>query len=415
LPVMDLPIIAMFVFGIAFSTGTSLREGCCNEKTVGGVKYRKIGTRNTTEFGCLQDCSYQKVDSSDETHYCFAEGNSTVVCEDDGGQFNATIERDLYFTENNETHIQKNSYNHEKREATLIVPAHGNNKAITVIMNAESGKMIVSDGKSCELEDIPKGIDPEHMKHSPVTTKRQQLQGETVKYHRVHSVRKHATSKELESLSESFKKECEGKVVIVVHSHEDVHHNNHIPDDFKNNSLKRVKGRSAENLENYNCNDVYYGCQRKTPVREDGICWRWSYAGFGVTPSASDTTGSGDPLIVTYHYNIAHQFCVKCCKDDVTSDSSLVPCSCINDDETGQAFSTAFKITTDLVANNLRDCEKHCILESDYCNWNGNEKLNNCPYNNGVCTGPSDANENNPCPVEDCRAQDCACWTPPSG
>ena len=63
---------------------------CCKEKTVGGVKYRKTGDEDTSKFGCVENCAYEKVDSPGPK-FCFKNGNLKVKCAPDEGQYDRVV------------------------------------------------------------------------------------------------------------------------------------------------------------------------------------------------------------------------------------------------------------------------------------------------------------------------------------
>ena len=54
-------------------------ETCCDEKTVGGVKYLKLGEEDTTNFGCENSCVYTNPDILG-SKYCFKKGDLSVDC-----------------------------------------------------------------------------------------------------------------------------------------------------------------------------------------------------------------------------------------------------------------------------------------------------------------------------------------------
>merc|ERR1719481_1356544 len=77
------------------------------------------------------------------------------------------IEKDILFEEGGRKFKQHESYDSEKKETVISVPAHGDFKATKYIMEGRSsesklaGKMVVSSESDCSLEDIPAEIIPE--------------------------------------------------------------------------------------------------------------------------------------------------------------------------------------------------------------------------------------------------------------
>merc|ERR1712215_156714 len=70
---------SLVILFVIVKAGTSLADRCCEEKTVGGVNYKKVGNQDTTKFGCLSNCVYESV-LSPGTKYCFKEGDLPVNC-----------------------------------------------------------------------------------------------------------------------------------------------------------------------------------------------------------------------------------------------------------------------------------------------------------------------------------------------
>merc|ERR1719309_870715 len=125
------------------------------------------------------------------------------------------IEREVAFTENGENVIQKDSYNDEKGETTLRVPAHGNYKAVNIIMQKDTRKMIVSSKDECMIEDVPDMINPDQIIYSDGSEALKKGQHQEKIIHRVHSRTKIATINDQEVLTESMKKECAGKAIKI--------------------------------------------------------------------------------------------------------------------------------------------------------------------------------------------------------
>ena len=59
-------------------------SSCCNQKTVGGVKYSLVSREETNQFGCIEDCIYKIQGDNSNKLYCFSAGNLQVdQCEKD--------------------------------------------------------------------------------------------------------------------------------------------------------------------------------------------------------------------------------------------------------------------------------------------------------------------------------------------
>merc|ERR1711962_345262 len=69
----DSTMFFLFVFFLLHPSVTSVQE-CPDEKKVGNTCYTKVGMIDTTEYGCMENCTYKKTLGSDSGHYCFKHG-----------------------------------------------------------------------------------------------------------------------------------------------------------------------------------------------------------------------------------------------------------------------------------------------------------------------------------------------------
>jgi len=298
------------------------------------------------------------------------------------------VKTEVIFTENGETFVQENTYNAEKNEASIKVPAHGNFEATTFLIQGRSsnsavaGKMVVSSEKSCSLEPIPDFINPEDMS---VVIKRSidARQLKEVKYYQVRSDLRKATDEEIGTLTESMKSECAGKTVIVS-SVETIDEEEFLAKGIGNISqnFRRV-GRQGRQGRQGLCNNLVYACAHGRP----GGCMRLT------TPQNQE---GNQPLIV-HTYTGLESYCTRCCQDPGTP---FFPCSCITNHNM-QAFSTSFAIARAALnpLNFLTSLD--CIKKSRFCKWDNSQSLSNgeCSYTTqGSCV-------NDGCPL-DCATQE---------
>jgi len=318
-------------------------------------------------------------------------GPSSPACtcveekESQGGR--ETVENEVTFSENGETFVQTDSYNPKTGEAKLTVPAHGNYEKATYIMQGRSsgspiaGKMIVSSGNLCSLEDIPAFIDVEGMmvdgRHQMINV-RSEVE---VKQYQIWANSRRATEEEYNDLTDSMKKECKGKSILVS-STEIIDEDQFERQSMSNFSsiIQRAKGVKQQIK---GCNNVYYGCALSSPRS----CVRWTYPVLGTTAQPTD-----QPF---WHVlNGVTHYCTRCCKEENTS---YIPCSCITDE---RIFSTAFAIS-----RQKADWGYDCLKHSRYCMWKDDEKVD-CNYKtDGSCVWDQN------CPMNHCGNQDCTTTT----
>jgi len=291
------------------------------------------------------------------------------------------IEKDIIFEEGGRKFKQHESYDSEKKEALITVPAHGDFKATKYIMEGRSseskiaGKMVVSSESDCSLEDIPAEIIPEDFENQDTE------QSEEVKIYQIRSDIRKATEEELENLSENMKTECAGKTVMVssVKTYNETEFlansfatkfstdtNNNNVDNFR--KAKRWAGRD-------DCKELYHGCAVTSPSN----CVRWNYGG------------------KTYHVlNGGRDWCISCCPH---ARSSYLQCSCITNQ---QRFSTAYAISQalDPEFGNGRQWYD-CIKKSNYCKWDTATTIPECKSRPiGACI------DDGTCPMKNCATQE---------
>jgi len=294
-----------------------------------------------------------------------------------------SVENEVTFSENGETFVQTDSYNPITREAKIMVPAHGDFEKTTYIMLGMSsdsrlaGKMIVSSGKSCSLEDIPAFIDVEGMmvdgNHQKIDARRQV----EVKQYQVRANTWKASEEEYNELTDSMKEECKGKSILV--STTEIIDE----DQFLRKSMANFSSivQRSNGVNRNGCRNVFYGCSVSSPRH----CIRWTYQGLGTTAQPSNQD------LIRHIYNGVDQYCTTCCLQENTL---VFPCRCIQNEQT---FSTAFAI-----ARERDGWGFDCLKRSNFCRWTEGAQYRGCRYTvDGSC---SQAQE---CPWDPCPNQDC--------
>merc|ERR1711962_711791 len=74
----DSTMFILFVFFLLHTSVTSAEE-CPDEKKVGDTCYTRVAFIDTTQYGCMENCTYKKTNSSDTGHYCFKPGSLQVT------------------------------------------------------------------------------------------------------------------------------------------------------------------------------------------------------------------------------------------------------------------------------------------------------------------------------------------------
>merc|ERR1711962_131026 len=69
----DRTMFFLFVFFLLHTSVTSTQE-CPDRKTVGNTCYTKVAMIDTTQYGCMENCTYKKTQGSDSGLYCFKRG-----------------------------------------------------------------------------------------------------------------------------------------------------------------------------------------------------------------------------------------------------------------------------------------------------------------------------------------------------
>merc|ERR1711915_106205 len=67
-------LFALFLFNYG-----SFVRGCCDSKTVGNSIYYLVNEQDTSRYGCLNDCIYEKA-GEQGSRFCFSAGNLTSTC-----------------------------------------------------------------------------------------------------------------------------------------------------------------------------------------------------------------------------------------------------------------------------------------------------------------------------------------------
>jgi len=68
-------LLVFFVLHTAVTSG----ENCPEEKRVGDTCYTRVAMADTHQYGCMENCSYKKTNSSDTGLYCFKTGSLQVT------------------------------------------------------------------------------------------------------------------------------------------------------------------------------------------------------------------------------------------------------------------------------------------------------------------------------------------------
>jgi len=339
-------------------------KDCCNEKTVGNITYTLfpgLPDMYTHPKSSKDGCIYTVKGDPSGKKFAFKHGQLPVECKAE-----EKIENSVIFEENGEKFEQKNIYRPDIDELVIAVPAHSNYPDTKFIMQGRSskspaaGKMIVSTGNKCSLEDIPDEINPEDMK---VKNRREKdiRQMEEVKKYRIRSNIKIATKEELEMLTDTMKNECEGKMVevstIETVNEEEFGAISNLAN-FANNltrSFERVKGNEIDKSQKNSrvaCTDIYYGCATVGAAH----CVRWTFE--------PEKHPGRQPL----HFIGTEKYCINCCPQENTP---FLLCSCITNT---QKFSTAYAISA--YRNGATDYE--CIASSYFSKWDSNLQFTEC-------------------------------------
>merc|ERR1712126_313789 len=76
-------------------------EECPVEKRVGDTCYTRVAIADTNQYGCMENCTYKKTNSSDTGLYCFKTGSlqvtecpGTCFAAAEGDPFNCRLIRD---------------------------------------------------------------------------------------------------------------------------------------------------------------------------------------------------------------------------------------------------------------------------------------------------------------------------------
>jgi len=116
----------LFVFFLLHSSVTSVQE-CPDEKTVGNTCYTRVAMIDTTEYGCMENCTYKKTQGSDSGHYCFKRGILPVT--ESECVYNGT---DITITDNPGCVVQPNTQmvSHGAKGIPDYFPFHSNSENV---------------------------------------------------------------------------------------------------------------------------------------------------------------------------------------------------------------------------------------------------------------------------------------------
>merc|ERR1711962_1330708 len=122
----DRTMFFLFVFFLLHTSVTSAEE-CPDEKTVGNTCYTKVAMIDTTEYGCMENCTYKKTQGSDSGLYCFKHGILPVT--ESECVYNGT---DTTITDNPGCVIQPNTQmvSHGAKGIPDYFPFHSNSENV---------------------------------------------------------------------------------------------------------------------------------------------------------------------------------------------------------------------------------------------------------------------------------------------
>merc|ERR1711915_123812 len=125
--------------------------------------------------------------------------------------------------------------------------------------SAAAGKWVISSAKECSLEDLPDSINPEDLLQSKKNHRQQNSkQTKKVKKYIIRSEKREATQEEYRTLTDSMKRECDGKTLIVssqkVVDEEEYQKSRHF------SVIKNLTSTSDADMDPDDCNDVFQGC-----------------------------------------------------------------------------------------------------------------------------------------------------------
>jgi len=288
--------------------------------------------------------------------------------------------KSVKFTENGNDVEQQDFFHPHTREAILKVPAHGRNLDAAIIFQGKrqrssgSSIMVTATGHECHIHLIPEelDIDPEHMILNNSETQSRSvrvLEGQTKKYHIVKNLlttRIIAPDDKNVQLTDTMKKECEGKV-IYYNDEQDLVEGEYSSSnsvgtvvDTSKKSFKQLLSRKDNRNE---CNTVKLKYSNQAP----SACGIWSYTGINETKPDNLLA---NPFAFNHLYPGSFQVVAQCC-DQPNPPPTMLSCSEIpaNATDAGlQAFSTAFHLSW-----KVRGYE--CIGNSKFCQWDANARI----------------------------------------
>lgn len=222
---------------------------------------------------------------------------------------NPTEESKTVFMEGDEVIEQTESFDPIANELTLIVPAHGNREATTVIIGESS--MVTSYEQYCVLGERP-GDHISTVNEKPSTF----LNASTLEIVYVFNVvEDEVTDDEKESLSDSFKKLCGGKPI-------------------KKSSSVTVEKDTFDKLNIFNGSQISNSPSSNTKrTRRSDKYTQTKCAKTGTGCSFTFVTSTGSSIKVNRHRVYATITCLAC-SDDLLPPEGLCSCSYIKDDKT---------------------------------------------------------------------------------
>jgi len=293
--------------------------------------------------------------------------------------------------------------------------AHGDIFATTMIFQARestrsrrstgSGLMVTAWGSECHINMLTDdlGVNPEHMiVPRAKTSTSEKIEGRKAatankrvhKYvkNMIHSTEIISPNDERVKLTETMKKECEGKTIYynkqhVLESGEDFKlgvagvqgkENRKFERMLPKNTMKQTRTGTGRSICSRN------NVMTKISTTSVSNCGTWTYT--GVTNTTTDGGLPPPPVeIVSKHYHTVWTVAAQCCNQEGTN---FFPCAHIPDGdshEAEQAFSTAFAKSLGKYYHYANGSE-YCMGMSRYCEWDSSDTTYADIGVSGACT-----------------------------
>jgi len=321
-----------------------------------------------------------------------------------------------HWYENGELVTQQDHFHPGTREAILKTEAHGNIFATAMVFQAREstrsrrstgfGLMVTAWGNECHINKLTEEMDvnPEHMlvprsKSSANTRMVETTAAPPPDSRTVHKyVRNLVTTTEIISpdddrvkLTETMKKECEGKTIYynrehVLQSGEDFRLGITGVQSKEEHILEKMLPQSSMNetrrdgRSTCGSNDI----ETKFSTTDVGNCGTWRYG--GVTYTNNSALPPPAIEITQHHFHTTWTVAAQCCNEEGTN---FFPCANIADGDSAnaeQAFSTAFALSLGRYYNYAGDYSPFCLGMSRYCEWDSEDTTYAAYGVSGACT-----------------------------